>query len=152
MNSTVTHSSFALVQQHNPSLQRRMALPRVVARYALRILAMSLVTTNFVWGSSSAYTYEVVAQAGDTIGGVALSNIGSPFISNDGTVLFLGSAPNGTAMFSTNFLSNQQSIVVPPNASIGGYVLSALGGERQRWTDGTTTIPSAFVGIPNYVW
>jgi hypothetical protein len=67
-------------------------------------------------------------------------------------VLFLGSAPNGTVMFSTNFLSNQQSIVVPPNASIGGYGLSALGGERQRWTDGTTTIPSAFVGIPNYVW
>ena len=73
MNSTVTHSSFALVQQHNPSLPRRIALPRIAARYALRILAMSLVTTNFVWASSSAYIYQVVAQAGDTIGGATLT-------------------------------------------------------------------------------
>jgi hypothetical protein len=74
-------------------------------------------TTNAMalkYGAKSiVYTYQVVAQSGGVLGGIPLTNLVSPFISNDETVLFLGDYPAGNsqgALFSTNFGSAKQSV------------------------------------------
>jgi hypothetical protein len=106
----------------------KMSSHRGIATFATQILAMSLAAATPIWAASNAYTYQVIAKTGDVVGGLTLTHLYTPNLSNDGTVLIVGdipSAQNGV-LFSINFESGKKSVVVQRGQSIGGYTMGSF--------------------------
>jgi hypothetical protein len=63
----------------------------------------------------------LVAKAGDKIGGQTLTSFGLPAINNDGTVAFVGSSSGGTGIFT------QKGVLAESGESIEGLTLTSFG-------------------------
>jgi hypothetical protein len=96
---------------------------------------MSMVTATLTWAASSAYDYTVIAKTGDVIGGITLNDLAWPFISDDGTVLFLGDYPMGHAvgaMFSRHVASPLGSVLVKQGDVIDGFMVDQIESEKRN--------------------
>jgi hypothetical protein len=122
------HVPSALVARWIRRVTAKMSAQRGIVTLATPILAMSLAAATPVWAASNAYTYQVIAKSGDVIGGLTLTHLYTPYLSNDGTVLIVGDIPSAQdgALFSINFESGKKSLLVERGQSIGGYTMGSL--------------------------
>ncbi len=96
---------------------------------------MATATATSTLAASSAYDYKVVARAGGVIGKIILHDLADPFISNDGTVLFLGDHPLGHAvgaMFSRRVAPPLASVVVKNGDVIDGFTVDQIESEKRN--------------------
>jgi hypothetical protein len=68
-------------------VSRWASLPSIAK---LCLAATLLSYTPAIWAASSSYDYQVFAKPGDVIGDVTLDSISSAFLSDDGSVVFVG--------------------------------------------------------------
>jgi hypothetical protein len=111
--------------------------------WGVRLFAMSTILVSSGWAQNAPYSYQIVAESGQVIGGHTLQRFGEPSLSNDGTVLFSGTDPSGQqALYSINTNTNAASVLAKQGDTISGLTINSFG-EYKRTNAGEVVFQAA---------
>jgi hypothetical protein len=120
-------SASAWIGQQTNVVRLKSSQPRLVSS-SVGVFVMSTMLAASGWAQSSFYSYQIVAQSGDVIGGHTPQSFGEPSLSNDGTILFTGTDQSGQeALYSINPTTNATYVLAKQGDTIAGLTINSIG-------------------------